>query len=395
MMLVARIFDGVSDIIMGGIIDKTKTKWGKARPWLLISAPLICLALIMTFSMRAEWSGEIKVVYAYLSYIFLNCITFTMFMVSHTAMLSRITLDGNERQKMVAVNQILNQVGALAVTTFMVTLVEKLGWTGTAVIYGIATAVCILIGFFLTREHIGADDTGVVHVETVPLKIALPSMLKNKYFYLLTIIFILILMQTTGPGSVMYYYCNNVLGDLGILAFMSACGVIPMIIANLFLPALTNKFGRKNLLILGSLVNAFGYVLCGVGSGTIVLVYTGVLIKGFAAGFLFSCGFGLAPDVVDYGEWKTGVRSEGLINSCVSFGQKVGLGLGPAVASWILAFGGYDGSVAEQTASAVRAINFSFSYLGAILSLGIAVLGIFMDIDKYADEIKKSLIEKH
>lgn len=395
MMLVARFFDGASDIIMGSIIDKTKSKWGKARPWLLISAPLICVALIITFSANAGWDDGFKLIYAYISYIFLNCITFTMFMVSHTAMLSRITLDGNERQKMASINQILNQVGALAVTTFMVALVDKLGWSGTAIVYGIATAVCILVGFFLTREHVDADASGNVQVKTVPLKEALPAMLKNRYFYLLTVMFILILMQAAGPGSMTYYYCNNVLGNLGMVSFISACGIVPMMITNLFVPMLAQKLGRRKLLVIGALGNALGFLLCGIGVNMIALVYIGMLLKGFCAGFLFSCGFAMASDVVDYGEWQTGIRSEGLINSCVSFGQKVGLGLGPAIASWVLAFGGYDGTAAEQTSSALGAINFGFSYYGMILSLGIAVIALFMNIDKHADEIRRDLEAKH
>lgn len=395
MMLVARIFDGISDIIMGGVIDKTKTRWGKARPWLLVSALLIFVGLVALFSAKADWDTGFKLVYAYFTYIFLNCISFTMFMVSHTAMLSRITLDGNERQKMVSVNQIMNQFGALAVTTFMVVLVERFGWTITAVIYGAITAVCILIGFFLTREHIDEDGEGNVEIETVPLKLALPAMLKNKYFYFLTAIFILILMQAAGPGSMTYYYCNVVVGNLKILSFISACGIVPMIITNLFVPALAQKFGRRNLLIFGALGNALGFLLCGVGASSLPLVYLGMLIKGFAVGFLFACGFAMASDVVDYGEWKTGIRSEGLINSCVSFGQKVGLGLGPAIATWIMALGGYDGTAAVQSASAVNSINFGFSYYGMILSLGIAGIAFFMDIDKYTEDIKNALGTKH
>lgn len=120
-----------------------------------------------------------------------------------------------------------------------------------------------------------------------------------------------------------------------------------------------------------------------------------LIIKGFCAGFLFSCGFAMASDVVDYGEWQTGIRSEGLINSCVSFGQKVGLGLGSTIVSWVLAFGGYDGTAAEQTSSALGAINFGFSYYGMILSLGIAVIALFMNIDKHADEIRRDLEAKH
>ena len=148
-------------------------------------------------------------------------------------------------------------------------------------------------------------------------------------------------------------------------------------------------------MIFGALGNALGFLLCGIGAKTLALVYIGMLVKGFSVGFLFACGFAMASDVVDYGEWKTGIRSEGLNNSCVSFGQKVGHGLGPAVASWILAFGGYDGTAAEQTASAISSINFSFSYYGMLLSLGIALIAFFMDIDKYSADIRKALEGKH
>ncbi|QBE97401.1 MFS transporter [Blautia producta] len=395
MMLVARFIDAVSDLLMGTIIDKTKTKWGKARPWLLISAPIIGIALVIAFSIPSSMSDGGKLVYAYLSYIFLNCICFTAFMVSHTALLSRITLNGHERQKMASLNQIFNQIGGLAVTTFMVGLVAKFGWQMTAVIYGIAAAVLILIGFFGTKEHLAEADVEHHIEERVPFKVALSAMLKNKYFYMLTAIFILILAQAAGPGSMTYYYCKDVLGDLGFLSFISACGIVPTMIINLFVPTLAKKFGRRNCFMGSALLNTLGFFLCGIGSGNLVIVAIGTLTKGFAAGVLFGCGFAMAPDVVDYGEWKTGVRSEGLINSCVSFGQKVGLGVGPAIATAIIGAGGYIGTAEVQTASAVSSINFAFSYFGMILSLLMVLIAFFMNIDKHSAEMTEALKKKH
>ena len=99
--------------------------------------------------------------------------------------------------------------------------------------------------------------------------------------------------------------------------------------------------------------------------------------------------------MVDYGEWKTGIRSEGLINSCVSFGQKVGLGLGPAIASWIIAAGGYDGLAAVQTETAKHAIVFAFGYFGAILSALMLLAAFFMNIDKEAPTMREELEKKH
>lgn len=395
MMLVTRIVDACSDVIMGSVVDKTHMKTGKARPWLLISAPLIAIGLVITFSANPDWGEGAKIAYMYFSYIFLNCICFTMFMVSHTAMLSRISLDGHERQKMASINQIINQFGGLAVTTFMVALVARFGWQITAVIYGAATMICILIGFFLTREHIDADESGEVKATPVPLRESLPAMLKNKYFFMLAAMFILILMQAAGPGSMTYYYCNNVVGNLGLLSFISACGIVPMIIINIFIPSLAKKFGRKKLLVYSALVTAFGFLLCGLFSNNLPIIYLACVLKGFGSGVLFGCGFAMAPDVVDYGEYKTGVRSEGLVNSCVSFGQKVGLGLGPAIASWVLAAGGYNGSTVAQSESAVNAIKFGFGYYGMILCILIAVIAFFMDLDKTQDAVRVTLEARH
>ncbi|MGN0434430.1 MAG: MFS transporter [Bilifractor sp.] len=395
MMLVCRIVDAISDIVMGSVIDRTQSRWGKARPWLLYAAPLVFIAMVLAFSANAGWKPGVKLLYAYITYIFLNCISFTMYMVSETALLSRITLDGNQRQQMSSINQILNQVGTLLVTTFMVALVDKLGWTVTATLYGAAAAVCILIGFFTTKEHVGEDVNGRIETEKVPLSKSVPAALKNKYFYFLAAIFILILMNAAGPGSATVYYCKYVLNDMGVVSFISACSVVPMLIMNIFTPALAKKFGRRNLLIFGGVGTAIGALLCGFGAANIAFVYIGSLVKGFCNGFLFACGFAMAADVVDYGEYKTGVRSEGLINSCVSFGQKVGLGLGPAVVSWVLASRGFDDMLDTQSASALSGINFGFSWFSMICCLLIAVLAFFMDLDKYKDKIHAALSNKH
>ena len=398
MMLIARIFDAASDVCMGTIIDKTHTKWGKARPWLLIGAPLIALGTILVFAVPSSLNSGGKLIYAYLTYIFLNCICYTMFMVSHTAMLSRISLNGQERQKMSSLNQIINQFGALAVSTFIVSIVGVVGWTGAAAIYGIAAAVCILVGFFFTREHVGEAVDAMQSSQkkqTVPLKESLPAMLKNKYFYLLTILFICILAQSAGVGSMTYYYCNSVLGNLGMVSFMSFCSYAPAICANLLTPSLTKRFGRRNVLFIACVVCTAAYLVIGMAGTNIPVVAIAIVIKGFALGPIFSCGFAMASDVVDYGEWKTGVRSEGLINSCVSFGQKVGLGIGPAIATWIIGAGGYDGTAAVQSASAISSIQFAFSYMGAIFTAIMALAAFFMNIDKFKPQIEETLAKKH
>ena len=396
MMLLTRFLDGISDILMGGIIDKTNTKWGKARPWLLISAPLICVALILTFNVPGSLGSGAKLVYAYLTYIFLNCITYTAYMISHTALLSRMTLDVHARQTMTSINQIVNNIVQLIVTGFTLQFVEKWGWTAVSVAYGIITTVMILICFFGTREHLDMNtETEEVHVETVPLKQAVPALLKNKYFYLVAALFILALSIASGNGSMTVYYCQNILEDTNMMTPLSMALTIPVIVGNFFVPSIVRKFGHQKTLIVSSLLMLGGFLIVALAPYNATAAVAGTVVRGFGNGAIFACGFALSAQVVDYGEWKFNVRSEGLVNSCVSFGQKVGLGLGAAIASWIIAAGGYVGTAAEQSASAKSAIVFAYTWYGVILAALLLVVSILLNIDKYENSIKTDLEKRH
>lgn len=395
MLLLVRIFDGVTDVIMGSIIDKTSTKWGKARPWLFLSGFLCTIGMAITFAVPQSLTGNAQMVYAYLTYIFLNCIAYTALMVSHTSMMSRITLDNHERSVMSSMNQIANQFGSILVTVLTVRMVAASSWRLTALFFGVIAGVTIIISAIGTKEHIGEDaGTGEVHVEKVDLGKALPAMLKNKYFWLLALVFVLLLIMNIANGSSTYYFCNIVLENANLMAPLTVAGVIPAIIVNFFVTPLTDRFGVQKTMILGTVVAMAGFILMGIAGTNYTLIMIGYILKGLGCGPIFTCGFALAAAVVDFGEWKFGIRSEGLINSCVSFGQKVGNGLGAATASWILAFGGYVGTAEVQSASAISAIRFAFSYYGGILCVALLVVCLLFDIDKYMETVHKDLEAK-
>lgn len=395
MLLLVRIFDGITDVIMGSIIDKTTTKWGKARPWLFLSGILCAVGMFITFAVPESLTGSSQMFYAYLTYIFLNCIAYTALMVSHTSMMSRITLDNHERSVMSSMNQIANQIGSILVTVLTVRMVAASNWKMTALFFGVIAGVTIIISAIGTKEHVGEDAGGEVHVEKVDLGKAIPAMLKNKYFWLLTLVFVLLLIMNIANGSSTYYFCNVVLQNANLMAPLTVAGVVPAIIVNFFVTPLTDRFGVQKTMIAGTLVAMAGFFLMGFAGTNYVLIMIGYILKGLGCGPIFTCGFALAAAVVDFGEWKFGIRSEGLINSCVSFGQKVGNGLGAATASWILALGGYVGTAATQTDSALSAIRFAFSYYGGILCVGLLVVCLLFDIDKHMETVHRDLEAKN
>lgn len=394
MMLLSRVFDGITDIIMGAIVDKTNTKWGKARPWVLWTAPFMALALILLFNVPSGLSDGGKLAYAYITYIFQSCIVYTANNLPYNSLLSRMTLDVQDRASTASMRFVMTQLTTLIVNAVTAGLLASVGWFWLSIVYGMVLFAMLLICFFGTKEHLGEDETGTVKVESVPLSQALPALFKNKYFYIQSLLFCFLYIGIVSTGATTFYFCNIVLGNLGVLTLTSMATTIPAMIVNFVLPAFIRKFGKWKLMIAGCVLMIAGSLVIGAAGSSVPFVMAGLVLKGIGMGPVMSGIFAMTADVVDYGEWKTGIRSEGLVNSCTSFGMKVGIGLGSAVCTWIIAAGGYDGTAAVQTESAVNMIRFGYGYNGAIISAICLVLCIMMNIDKYIKDIQRDLEAK-
>ena len=395
MMLVARVFDGVTDLGMGALVDKTKSKYGKARPWLLWTAPFMMIGLILLFNVPSSLSERGSLIYAYITYILMNCIIYTANNLPYNALLARMTLNVQDRTQAASIRFIMTQVVNLVINAITATLLESIGWFWLTIIFGAIEVIMLVISFLGCKEHVGEDVSGNVKTEDIPFKVALPALLKNKYFFLQALLFLAFYITTCVYGSLAVYYCTTVLGNLAIYTLFSMCLTIPTIIINFVNPMLVGKFGKRKVMIAGCISMIIGSILMGLGGENLPIILCGIVLKGFGNGPIASGIFAMTADVVDYGEWKTGIRSEGLVNSCTSFGMKVGIGLGLAGATWILAIGGYDGTAAVQSASAISAIKFGFGYFNAICVVICMLLIFAMNIDKDIDQIQKDLQAKH
>lgn len=201
-MLASRIFDGISDLVMGAIIDKTKTRWGKARPWILWSAPFMAIALILTFSVP-DISETGKVIYAFCTYFFLTVIVYTASNLPYNALLSFITDDQKERTSLSSIRFFM--VNFLVIILSFVTppAAKALGWFGITTIYGIIAMCCLLITFFFCKERVEPVE---VKKENISFVKSLGYLVKNKYFIYLAIIFVIdYIMFAVNGSSGMYY----------------------------------------------------------------------------------------------------------------------------------------------------------------------------------------------
>ena len=390
MFIIARLLDGVTDLAMGGIVDKTNTKLGKARPWLIVCAPLMVIGIILILSVPQGWAEAGKLVYAYLTYIFLNCIVYTIFGVAHTALLARMTRDYKDRNTTSTVSSILNNLSGLVIGTMITVLQLNFGWTVTGIILGIIAGALILIPGVICNETVGMEDMVAKH-DTVPMKEQLPAVAKNKYFWIALVLGALTLFVNANAIGAQIYYCNVVLENPMYMAALMAIGQAPGIIILFFMPWFANKFSKRAFMAFGAILMIIGFGLAG-GAGTnLTLLNVGVVIRAIGIGPMFAGLYAFTADAADYGEWKFGVRSEGLMASSQSIGSKIGIGFGSACTAWILAAVNYDPTAMTQSESVVSAIRFDYGWLGAIVSFVLLIGVLLMDVEKYLPEIRKTI----
>lgn len=330
MFLVCRIFDGITDLVMGGIVDKTSSKLGKARPWLIASAPLTLLGIVLLMNVPSGLGDTGKLAYAYITYIFMSCIVYTIYGISNTALLPLMTHDKNDSTVLATFSALGNNIIGLLAGSLITPLVINFGWKTSSVILGGAACLLILISGLLNKEMENAEEGR--QRASVPMSKQLPGIL------------ILFLM-----------------------------------------PAVSKKWNKKTFLLMGAILIIVGFAITGLAGENTTMIVVGTVIRSLGVGPILSAVFALIPDVVEYGNWKFGIRSEGLISSAQSIGSKIGIGVGSALTGWILAAVGYN-PVAEPTQAVINAVKFDYTWMGAILGIIILIIVSLLDVEKYADQ---------
>ena len=316
LMLIARLFDGVSDLFMGIIIDKTNTRWGKARPWVLWSAPPLVISLIMIFTVP-NLGANGKAIYLLLVYIFLAAVCFTASNLSYNTMLSLVTTEQHDRNVMNTIRFEFTMIAQLVINVITIPLVHFLGngqrgWTCMSIVYAIVALGMFITTFAGTKERykpIKKETTA--KKKTHPLK-TIKILCRNKYFILITLAFAVIYTSLGLTGGSRIYYAKYVLGDEMLNSTMTMFNYIPTILTIMLIPVFTKRFGKIKALFVGFLFYAAGLVLEIAGPVNLPMIYTGLVLQGIGHAALYSCLFAIVGDVVDYSEWKDGVREEGI-----------------------------------------------------------------------------------
>lgn len=256
MFLVCRVFDGITDLLMGGIVDKTSTRLGKARPWLIASAPLSLLGIVLLMNVPMGLGENGKLVYAYITYIFMSCIVYTIYGISNTALLPLMTHDKDDSTMLATFSALGNNIIGLIAGSLITPLVLNLGWKTSSIILGFAACVLILISGLLNKEMVNDEDTK--KMAGIPMSQQLPATLKNKYFWLLLLLGAFSLIMNANAIGAQIYYCNMVLGNPMFMSVLMTAGQLPGIFILFFMPAVSKKWNKKNVPAYGSGIDHCG-----------------------------------------------------------------------------------------------------------------------------------------
>lgn len=395
-ILISRIFDGGSDVIMGLIVDRTRSKYGKARPWVLWMSIPYAVGCVLLFTVPAGATDLIKAIYIFITYNFIQTICYTALNLPYSSLATLMTRNQYERGVINAIRMGLSPFGRILATAVTLPLVKLLGdgqraWIIAAAIYGVIALILLLICFFNTKERVQFEST---ETEKIPISISLKALFKNKYWALGLMLWAMLSVYLTLSGTTLSYYSKYVLNNSLLTSPLYIAEQVPGIAVIFLIPFLLKKMSKRNLAMIGSFICIAGQLILMIDPASYMLAMISSIMRGIGQAPLMGVVFSFIGDAVEYGQWKTHLRLEGLIYSAASVGSKIGGGLTSAAFGWILDLSGYDGMAAVQSASAVNAI-YGLYVWGPILVWGVtAILLWFHKLEKQYPAIMKELSER-
>lgn len=392
MFVLTRFFDGVTDLIVGYLIDQTNTRWGKSRPYFLFGAIPFALFAFLCFNVP-NISDNGKLIYAYVTYFGLS-LAYTIVNVPMASILPSLTSDASERTALSTSRKFFGFLGATIVSSSAMILVnlwgngdQALGFKWVMALFGVIGCLLMFGTFFNVRETVPVSE------KRVTVREVYSSLKQNKPW----LIFALnILFMWTGyfiqTGALVYYF-QVVIGSTTLsVTVATIMSVVPMI-ANFFVPFLASKMGKRNLYIVSSIVQLLGCALIFLAGNHSLEILIGAVVSGLGYGIKESIYFSMQADPVDYGIWKTGINVSGSLSAINGFLGKVAQAIAGGVAGALLAWGSYNPNKAIQSEQAVLAIKAMYLYVPMLLILCSIVTMLFYRLDTMYPMIEKELTE--
>ena len=394
--LITRFFDGISDIIMGFITDRTKSKWGKARPWILWMAVPYAITFVLLFLIPANATELVQAVYIFVTYNLVNTVVYTALNLPYSTMASLITRDEKSRASTQAWRIFCGPGGKMVVTVATLPLVNFFGgtqrsWIIVASIYAVIALILLLICFFNIEERVVIK---AAEGKTFTVAQNLKALFSNQCWAICLGLWGVMVMMSTVSGTITTYYCKYTLGNEELYSMIYAAELIAQCVVVMIVPHFVMRFGKRNLTLAGILLVIVAQLVWMTSPVNVSIAMVSAVLRGIGVAPLWACVFPMIADSAEFGQWKTHVRQDGMIFSAASVGSKLGGGLASAGVGLLMDSVGYDGLLAVQGEDVLDMIYNICMYAPIGFSAIIVVLCLLYKLDKIYPQVIADLKER-
>ncbi|MGL6201527.1 MAG: MFS transporter [Lachnospiraceae bacterium] len=381
-MLLSRIFDGTSDVIMGFIVNLTKSRWGKCRPWLLWMAIPYALATVAMFTVP-QGSATLQFWYIFVTYNLSTTICFTAIHVPYGTLSTMMTRSSKERGMLSIFRMAMSPIGRIVTVSLTMPLVKLFGdnqtaWVKAISIWSVFAIITLLVSFFNCKERVVIEAS---NESKITIGKNLKALFVNKYFWAGLILWTITCVHNTVVGTVLPYYCKYIFNnDSWMYSTLYMAETVTIIVGTLLSPFFLGFMTKKRLALYGSILAILAQASFLLNMDSYAWTMGTTIIRSLGVAQLNAVVFGMFGDIVEYGQWKTHVRQESLIFGGGSLGFKVGTGITSAVIGWLLANAGYvssTGTLVQQSDTALSMIRNIYAY-GPILIWGAAIIALLL-----------------
>lgn len=399
-MLLSRMFDGVSDAIMGVIVEKTDTKWGKSRPWLLWMCVPFAISAVLLFAVPNS-TATVQFAYMFVTYNFCNTICYTAINLPYSSLSAMMTRISSERDMLSVVRMGLSPFGRILAVTCTMPVVKLFGndqaaWIKTMALWASIALILLLVCFFKCRETVVIEAKK--KQSKVPARKALKALVTNQYFWAVVILWTMQNGIYCVTGTILPYYCKYIFhNDTWMYSTLYLTETLIIVGVTFMSPLLLRRFGKRNMSLAGACLAFIGHLIFFINPQNFGFMVFSCVIRGIGLAPLNSIVFGFLGDVVEFGQWKTHIRQESLIFAGSSVGMKLGAGLTSAIITSLLSAAGYLSSTAGsmvQPDSAIHMIINIYKFGPMVVWVAVIITLFLYKLDKMYPNIMEELTER-
>ena len=400
LMAVSRLLDALTDLLFGNLLDRTSTRMGKARPWMLLGYIGCAVMLAAIFMIPSHWGDAAKYAYFFITYTLLNAVFYTVNNIAYATLTALITKNTSERVQLGSIRYMFAFAATMIIQTATMDLVSSLGggaagWKVAAIIYAfigliVNTISCLCVKELPVKDLYTTDLMEYPQPEkTCSMAEGFHLLFANKFYLMICGIYLMSqLCQSSLNMGV--YYMKYVLGNEGLLKTFSLYANVPLILGLIITPILVKKLrGMYKLNLVGYALALLGRVGVMVsaywGSIPMMLVFIGISAIGTSP---MQGGFNaLIASCSEYTFLTKGRRIDGTMYACSSFGIKVGASIGTAVSGWLMSAAGYVENAASQTAGTINLLHLLYLWVPIFLTVFITLVLSRLDVEKANEKV--------